>query len=36
MILEGILAMQAGEHPQTIEERLRAYVEEAGPKEKKK
>lgn len=36
MILEGILAMQAGEHPQIIEERLRAYIEEAGPKEKKK
>lgn len=36
MILEGILAMQAGEHPQIIEERLKAYIEEAGPKEKKK
>ena len=36
MILEGILAMQAGEHPQIIEERLKAYIEDAGPKEKKK
>ena len=36
MILEGILAMQAGEHPQIIEERLKAYIEEVGPKEKKK
>jgi chemotaxis protein MotA len=36
MMLEGILAMQAGEHPQIIEERLKAYVEETGPKEKKK
>jgi chemotaxis protein MotA len=36
MILEGILAMQAGEHPQIIEERLRAYIEETGTKEKKK
>lgn len=36
MILEGILAMQAGEHPQIIEERLKAYLDEALPKEKKK
>lgn len=36
MILEGILAMQAGEHPQIIEERLKAFVEEAdGGKEQK-
>lgn len=26
MILEGVLAMQAGEHPQIIEERLKAYI----------
>ncbi len=36
MILEGILAMQAGEHPQIIEERLKAYIESAGPKKEKK
>jgi len=36
MILEGVLAMQAGEHPQIIEERLKAYLEETGPKVKKK
>lgn len=32
MMLEGVLAMQAGEHPQIIEERLKAYLEEHGPK----
>lgn len=36
MVLEGVLAMQAGEHPQVIEERLKAYAAEFGPREKKK
>ncbi len=36
MMLEGILAMQAGEHPQIIEERLKAFIEEQGPKKEKK
>ncbi|GAB4361557.1 MAG: flagellar motor protein [Deltaproteobacteria bacterium] len=31
MILEGILAMQAGEHPQIIEERLKAFVKDFAP-----
>jgi chemotaxis protein MotA len=34
MILEGVLAMQAGEHPQIIEERLKAYLEVHEPKKK--
>ncbi|HEY3490009.1 MAG TPA: flagellar motor protein [Candidatus Deferrimicrobiaceae bacterium] len=34
MILEGVLAMQAGEHPQIIEERLKAYINMAEPKKK--
>jgi chemotaxis protein MotA len=36
MMLEGILAMQAGEHPQIIEERLKAFAEDQGPKKDKK
>lgn len=36
MVLEGILAMQAGEHPQIIEERLKAFVEEFSAKKEKK
>jgi chemotaxis protein MotA len=35
MILEGVLAMQAGEHPQIIEERLKAYVHIHGGEKKK-
>lgn len=34
MILEGVLAMQAGEHPQIIEERLKAYIHAEEPKKK--
>ena len=34
MILEGVLAMQAGEHPQIIEERLKAYIHMHEPKKK--
>lgn len=34
MILEGVLAMQAGEHPQIIEERLKAYLHVHEPKKK--
>ncbi len=34
MILEGVLAMQAGEHPQIIEERLKAYIHIHEPKKK--
>lgn len=34
MTLEGILAMQAGEHPQIIEERLKAFVAVEEPKKK--
>lgn len=34
MILEGVLAMQAGEHPQIIEERLKAYINVEEPKKK--
>jgi chemotaxis protein MotA len=34
MILEGVLAMQAGEHPQIIEERLKAYIDVHEPKKK--